>query len=43
MLLDIPETLIILLTAMLIVLGTRHWLTVNGVLRSGRNSNKSNR
>lgn len=40
--LDIPETLSILLAILLIVLGTRHWLSVNG-LRRGERSNKSDR
>jgi hypothetical protein len=38
--LDIPETLSILLAILLIVLGTRHWLSVNGLHREDR-SNKS--
>jgi len=38
--LDIPETLSILLAILLLVLGTRHWLTVTG-LHKGERSDKS--
>ena len=34
--LDIPETLSILLAVLLLVLGTRHWLSVNGVIKVER-------
>jgi hypothetical protein len=40
--LDFPETLIVLLTILLLLLATRHWLSVNG-LRRGERSNKSDR
>lgn len=33
--LDIPETLILLLTIVLAILWTRHWLSVNGLHRGG--------
>jgi hypothetical protein len=37
---DIPMTLIILLTAALVVLWTRHWLSTHGLDRSKSNNNK---
>jgi len=40
--LDIPETVIILLTAVLVVLGTRHWISTIALDRSRANNNKAN-
>lgn len=39
--LDIPETLSILLTILLVVLATRHWISVNVLNKGERRSNKS--
>jgi hypothetical protein len=39
---DIPEVLIVLLTAVLLVLGTKHWISTIAPNRSRTNSNKGN-
>jgi hypothetical protein len=40
--LDIPETLIVLLTAVLLVVGTRHWISTIAPNRSRTNNGKGN-
>jgi len=40
--LDIPETVIVFLTAVLVVLGTRHWISTIALDRTQANNDKVN-
>jgi hypothetical protein len=40
--LDIPEAVIILLTAVLVVLATRHWISTIALDRTHANNDKGN-